>query len=99
ESGALEVLVKPVAEGDLRRRTASIARIALAHRESLDAAERALREAEERFRLLVDTVREYAIFMLDPEGRVVSWNRGAELIKGWKQDEVVGRHVSVFYPP
>src|SRR4051812_41728426 len=98
ESGALDVLVKPVSEGDLRRRTASIARIAVAHRDSLEAAQRALREAEERFRLLVDTVREYAIFMLDPEGRVISWNRGAEVIKGWAHGEVTGRHVSLFYP-
>src|SRR6185369_16222700 len=60
--------------------------------------ERALRESEERFRLLVDSVRDYAIFMLDPEGRVQSWNRGAARIKGYAAEEIVGRHFSTFYP-
>jgi PAS domain S-box-containing protein len=59
----------------------------------------ALRASEERFRLLVDGVRDYALFMLDPEGRIVSWNAGAERIKGWSADEAIGRHVSLFYTP
>lgn len=50
------------------------------------------------FRLLVEGVREYAIFMLDPDGYVVSWNSGAERIKGYRADEIVGRHFSIFYP-
>src|SRR5438445_3705091 len=58
----------------------------------------ALRESEERFRLLVNNVRDYAILMLDPDGRVVSWNQGAERIKGYKADEIVSRHFSCFYP-
>jgi PAS domain S-box-containing protein len=53
---------------------------------------------DELFRLLVEGVRDYAIFMLDPEGRVSSWNHGAELIKGYKAEEIVGRHFSAFYP-
>jgi PAS domain S-box-containing protein len=53
----------------------------------------------ESFRLLVDGVRDYAIFMLDPEGRVVTWNTGAALIKGYSADEIIGEHVSRFYPP
>ncbi|WP_207956732.1 PAS domain S-box protein [Rubrobacter tropicus] len=56
-----------------------------------------LRESEERFRLLVEGVKDYAIFMLDPEGRIVTWNRGAERIKGYKSGEILGRHFSVFY--
>jgi PAS domain S-box-containing protein len=56
------------------------------------------REDEERFKLLVESVRDYGIFMLDPEGRVASWNIGAERIKGWRADEIIGRHFSVFYP-
>ena len=53
---------------------------------------------DELFRLLVEGVKDYAIFMLDPEGCVASWNRGAELIKGYSADEILGRHFSVFYP-
>ncbi|HYD56943.1 MAG TPA: PAS domain S-box protein [Burkholderiales bacterium] len=57
------------------------------------------RLSEERFRLLVESVKDYAIFMLDPEGYVLSWNAGAELIKGYRADEIIGRHFSTFYPP
>ncbi|MGK5531719.1 PAS domain-containing sensor histidine kinase [Streptomyces sp. URMC 129] len=63
------------------------------------AAEEALRESEERFRLLVQNVVDYAIFMLDAEGHIVSWNAGAERIKGYTADDIIGRHFSVFYPP
>ena len=62
-------------------------------------AEVALRESEERFRLLVESVEEYAIFMLDLDGRVASWNPGAERIRGYPAEEVLGRHFSIFYPP
>jgi PAS domain S-box-containing protein len=60
-------------------------------------AARTLRESEQRFRLLVQGVRDYAIYMLDPEGRVTNWNAGASLIKGYTADEVVGTHFSRFY--
>lgn len=59
--------------------------------------EEALRESEQRFRLLVEGVRDYAIFMLDPEGRVSTWNAGAERIKGYRAEEIIGRHFSRFY--
>jgi len=62
-------------------------------------AEEALRESEERFRLLVSGVKDYAIFMLDTEGLVVSWNEGAESIKGYRTEEIIGQHISHFYPP
>ncbi|MFL5577165.1 MAG: PAS domain-containing sensor histidine kinase [Gemmatimonadaceae bacterium] len=62
-------------------------------------AEEALRASEERFRLLVQSVRDYAIFMLDPQGRVASWNEGAERIKGYRAEEILGRPLDVFYPP
>jgi PAS domain S-box-containing protein len=62
-------------------------------------AENQLRESEERFRLLVQSVMDYAIFMLDPEGRIASWNEGAERIKGYTADEIIGKHFSIFYLP
>jgi PAS domain S-box-containing protein len=62
-------------------------------------AEERLRESEERFRLLVDSVKDYAIFMLDPDGNILSWNSGAERIKGYKADEVLGSNFSRFYTP
>src|SRR5579859_2055007 len=56
-----------------------------------------LRLSEERFRRLVAEVKDYAIFMLDPEGKVKTWNEGAERIKGYRADEIIGRHFSCFY--
>jgi PAS domain S-box-containing protein len=58
-----------------------------------------LRQSEERFRVLVENVTDYALFMLDVNGQVASWNAGAERIKGYRADEILGRHFSVFYPP
>jgi PAS domain S-box-containing protein len=63
-----------------------------------DLSER--REAEQReevFRLLVSGVSDYAIFMLNPEGHIITWNEGAERIKGYKADEIIGKHFSIFY--
>ncbi|MGZ5493837.1 MAG: PAS domain S-box protein, partial [Thermoanaerobaculia bacterium] len=60
--------------------------------------EEKLRWTEESFRLMVESVSDYAIVMLDPEGRVVSWNTGAERIKGFHAEEIVGQHFSRFYP-
>jgi PAS domain S-box-containing protein len=60
--------------------------------------EERLRQTEERFRLLVEGVRDYAIFMLDTEGRVATWNAGAEQLKGYVANEIIGRHFSTFYP-
>jgi PAS domain S-box-containing protein len=60
------------------------------------------RRAEEetrRFRLLVESVKDYAIFILDPGGHVLTWNLGAERIKGYRADEIIGKHFSIFYPP
>lgn len=57
----------------------------------------ALRRSEERFRLLVEGIADYAIFMLDPAGFVSSWNPGAERIKGYRAQEIIGRHFSCFY--
>jgi PAS domain S-box-containing protein len=62
------------------------------------AAEDRFRRSEERFRLLIAAVEEYAIFMLDTEGHVVSWNAGAQRIKGYRAEEIIGQHFRVFYP-
>ena len=62
------------------------------------AAEAALRQSEERFRLLVETVSDYAIFMLDPTGRIQSWNAGAQRMKGYAAAEMIGQHFRRFYP-
>ena len=61
-------------------------------------AELILRQSEERFRRLIQSVRDYGIFMLDREGYVASWNEGAQRIKGYTAGEIIGRHLSVFYP-
>lgn len=62
------------------------------------AAEDELRRTEEKFRLLVDAVEDYALFMLDNAGRVITWNAGARRAKGYEASEIVGRHFRVFYP-
>jgi PAS domain S-box-containing protein len=60
-------------------------------------AEEELRQSAEIFQLLVSSVRDYAIFMLDPKGNVVTWNNGAQRIKGYRPEEIIGRHFSTFY--
>jgi PAS domain S-box-containing protein len=60
-------------------------------------AEARLRESERRFRLLVEGVSDYALFMLDPEGRITSWNAGAQRIKGYQAEQVLGRHFEMFF--
>ncbi|WP_437325875.1 ATP-binding protein [Sorangium sp. So ce381] len=62
-------------------------------------ADRRLKQSEERFRLIVEGVQDYAIFMLDPAGRIASWNPGAERINGYRADEIIGCHCSVLFPP
>jgi PAS domain S-box-containing protein len=65
--------------------------------EELDFYITSLNESRERFRLLVEEVKDYAIFMIDPNGNILSWNKGAERIKGYKTDEIIGKNISVFY--
>ena len=78
--------------GELRG-FAKITRDMTKHQES----EEILRRNEEMFRLLIESVQDYAIFMLDPEGHITTWNHGAERIKGYRPEEIIGRHFSVFY--
>jgi PAS domain S-box-containing protein len=68
-------------------------------RQDLRESNLALVESEEWFRLLVEGVTDYAIYMLDPEGRVCTWNAGAEHGKGYKAEEILGRHYSIFFQP
>ncbi len=90
-------LLKPFEDQELH----TAIEIAMHKREAeklaLAQSQEQLRQSEERFRLLVDTLKDYAVFLLDVQGRIVSWNRGAEKIKGWSQNEIVGKHFSVFY--
>ena len=90
QQGAQDYLIKGQGDGNLIART-------IRYAIERQRAEEALRESEERFRLLVEGVEDYAIFMLDPAGRIVSWNDGAERIKGYKASEAIGEHFSVFY--
>jgi PAS domain S-box-containing protein len=62
-----------------------------------ERAEAELRQSEERFRLMVESVKDYAIYMLDPQGRILTWNTGAEHIKGYRAEEAISRHYSMFY--
>ena len=64
-----------------------------------EAIASSLKDSEEQYRLIVDGVKDYAIFMLDPNGRIVSWNTGAERIKGYTAAEILGRHFSILFPP
>jgi PAS domain S-box-containing protein len=61
--------------------------------------EGALLEWQEKYRMLLDGIRDYAIFMMDPRGQIVSWNAGAERIKGYRADEIIGQNFSRFFPP
>lgn len=54
---------------------------------------------EQRLQLLIEAVVDYGIFMLDPEGHIVSWNTGAQKLKGYRREEILGKHFSIFYPP
>jgi PAS domain S-box-containing protein len=67
--------------------------------EELEMKIRNLKESEERFRILVEEVKDYAIFMIDPNGYILSWNKGAEHIKGYSAAEIIGKHFSIFYTP
>ena len=89
-----ESYMELVAEEEKRRRVAH-----LQQRAEAFEAESALRESEERFRLLVEGVQDYAIYSMDPQGVITSWNTGARRIKGYTAQEIIGQHFSRFYTP
>lgn len=83
----------------LKTRTVHIESEIYNRAQELQETNKALRKSEERFRLLVDAVRDYAILNLDREGRITSWNPGAERITGFRAEEVMGKPTSIFYSP
>jgi len=85
---------------DLEERADTLEKANQALRNEIEERERweqQLRESEERFRFLVEGVTDYALFMLDPSGGVTSWNSGAEMMKGYRAEEIIGHHFSCFY--
>jgi PAS domain S-box-containing protein len=90
----VDTTIVPFAGADGRPRQYLAIRADITERKRADEA---LHESQERFRLLLDGVKDYAIYMLDPEGHVVSWNTGAERIKGYRSEEILGKHFSCFY--
>jgi PAS domain S-box-containing protein len=89
----IEIMLSPLENAEGILVTAAIRNIS-----GRKTAEEALRQSEERLRLVVSNVTDYAILMLDLDGRVVSWNEGAEKIKGYRAEEIIGQHFSCFYP-
>jgi sigma-B regulation protein RsbU (phosphoserine phosphatase) len=104
DAGAVDFMQKPLEPQVLRAKVAVFADLYRSKRLASEATrqfESERREAEEgarRFRLLVESVKDYAIFMLDPNGHIATWNLGAERIKGYMAPEIIGEHFSIFYP-
>jgi PAS domain S-box-containing protein len=115
QAGADDYLIKPFSAKELLARvranleTANLRQKSVRMEEQLKAelkiasslreSHEKLRQSEERFRLMVEEVKDYALFMLDPEGHVATWNTGAEQMKGYSADEIIGEHFSRFYTP
>jgi PAS domain S-box-containing protein len=97
QSNASEIAARKEAEEKLQEFNRTLEQRAQERAEQLAASRSKLEESERRFRLLVEGVTDYAIFMLDPAGTIVNWNAGAARIKGYTRDEIVGRHFSLFY--
>ena len=92
-----EIESRRQAELELQRLNQTLERRAEQRAVQLAANQTRLEETERRFGLLVESVTDYAIYMLDPKGHVINWNTGAERIKGYPRDEIVGHHFSMFY--
>jgi PAS domain S-box-containing protein len=99
EANHRELAARRQAEASLHQLNAELETRAAERARQLAAMTTRAEDTERRFRLLVDAVTDYAIFMLDPDGRVVNWNPGAQRIKGYTLSEIVGQHLSRFYIP
>ena len=95
-SGAVDYLFKPVVREVLLAKVSVFVDL---FRMNEQLKRQAIRQTEERFRLVVESLQDYAVFMTDPEGRVSSWNLGAERILGWNQQEVMSQRFGSFYTP
>ena len=95
-SGAVDYLFKPVVPQVLQAKVAVFVDL---FRMSEQLKRQAVRQTEERFRLVVESLQDYAVFMMDPQGRVAMWNVGAERITGWKPEEVLGESFTIFFTP
>jgi PAS domain S-box-containing protein len=95
----MEIEARRQAERDLQALNYTLEQRAEERARHLAASLGKLEETEQRFRLLVEGVQDYAIYMLDPDGHVVNWNPGAERIKGYSSAEIIGRHFRQFYTP
>ena len=95
-SGAVDYLFKPVVREVLLAKVSVFVDL---FRMNEQLKQQAIRQNEERFRLVVESLQDYAVFMTDPEGRVSSWNLGAERILGWNQQEVISQRFGSFYTP
>jgi PAS domain S-box-containing protein len=92
-----EIAARTRAETELQQINQNLEERAEERARQLAASQTKLEETERRFKHLVEGVTDYAIYMLDPEGNIINWNPGAERIKGYTRDEILGRHFSTFY--
>ncbi len=106
--GPADILAKPISPLELRLRCANLVALREAQQQNIRSSQELRRLAEEgssrlagsehRFRLMVDSIEDYAMFMVDLSGRITSWNRGAERLTGYSEDEALGQHFSILYP-
>jgi PAS domain S-box-containing protein len=92
-----EIAARKQAEDELQELNRTLEQRAAERAEQLAASIVRLEESERRFRILVEGVIDYAIYMLDPEGKIINWNPGAERIKGYAREQIIGQHFSQFY--
>jgi len=99
QSNQREIAARTLAEQELQQLNQSLEERANQRARELAASLTRLEDTERRFRLLVESVTDYAIYMLDPDGHVINWNPGAARAKGYAPHEIIGRHFSTFYTP